>query len=150
MIFMRIRKAKLSDINEIFKIGDKDFRREKWFNKKLLKMLIELNPNLCWVLEDKGEIIGARMFLENCGERSVWGWLIEIKKGFRHHHLGTMLFEKVCKDLKKKGYKRILTDVDVKNKESIKWHKSMGYYSLGRVKRWYDDDSDAIIFRKDL
>jgi L-amino acid N-acyltransferase YncA len=147
---MRIRRAKSSDIGQIYRLGSKDFKKEEWFTKKIILNLIRFSPGLCWVLEDKGKIIGARLFLENCGKKTVWGWLVIIEKHHRHHHLGTLLFEKTCQELRKLGFRRILTDVEADNKISINWHKKVGYKRIGRVRDWFDEGVDAIIFKKDI
>lgn len=146
---MRIRRAKSSDINQIYTLGKDEFKKEKWFNRRIIRRLMAFNPDLCWVLEDKGQIIGARIFIESMGS-SVWGWLIIIRKDLRHHHLGTMFFERTCAELKKMGYKRILTDVEHDNTASIKWHRKVGYKPIGYAKDWFDDGVDAIIFKKEL
>jgi ribosomal protein S18 acetylase RimI-like enzyme len=146
---MKIKHAKLSNVNDIYDLGKNDFKNEKWFTKETLKWNIKANPKLCWILEDKGKIIGARMFCETLGN-TVWGWLIVIRKDLRNYGLGKFLFDECCKKLKKMRLRRILTDVNSKNKKSIKWHKKMKYKKLGHVKDWFYKGEDAIIFAKEL
>ncbi len=146
---MKMRLAKISDVGQIYQLGKFDFKKENWYTKKIIKKLITFNPKICWILEDKGKVIGARMFLESFGT-GVWGWLILIKKEYRHQHLGTTFFERTCKELKRMGYKRILTDVETGNNVSIKWHKKVGYVKIGYAKDWFDRGVDAVIFKKEL
>ena len=144
---MRIRYAKASDVDTIYEIGKSDFRTEGWFTKDIIRKTIKDNPRLCWSLEYKGSVIGSRLFCEYEG-RDAWGWLIIIKSGMRHHHLGSTLFDYCCKQLKERGFKRIITDVSTKNKASMGWHKKMGYRKLGVVKDWYGRGKSAIILER--
>jgi len=149
VIDMRIRYAKLSDMDIVYNLSKDDFKKENWFDKETLKWIIKFNPKSCWVLEDKGKIIGARFTCDAWG-RTAWGWLIIIKTDLRRRRLGTFLFNKCSTVLKKRGIERIMTDVYSKDKPSIQWHKAMGYRELGRVKDWFNKGKDAIIFCKYL
>lgn len=146
---MKIRHAKLSDVNAIYKLGNKEFKEEIWFDKSLIRNLIKNYPQFTWLLEDNEKIIGARFVFESWGE-TAWGWLLVIKEDLRGKGLGTFLFNETCNKLKKMGYNRLMTDVYVKNKGSIKWHNKVGYKNIGKVKDWFGKNKDAIIFLKQL
>jgi len=146
---MRLRLAKLSDIPGIQKIGKDDFRGEKWFDIPTLRCLLKRNPKTCWVVEDKGKIIGAR-FCQVTWRNQAWGWLVLVDPKMRHAHIGTYLFTETAKRLKKQGVTRIITDVYVENKPSIKWHKKMGYVNLGRINDWYPKGGAALIFCRSI
>ena len=146
---MKIRQAKVADINSIYRLGNKEFKEEVWFDKRLIKDLIIKYPKFTWLLEDNGKVIGARFVFESWGE-TAWGWLLVIKDNMRRKGLGTYLFKETCKRLKKMGYSRLMTDVYVKNKSSINWHNKVGYKNVGRVKDWFGKNKDAVIFLKEL
>lgn len=146
---MRIRQARMSDVDSIYKLGRNEFKDEGWFTKKSLGWDLKSNTGICWVLEDRKEIIGARMFSE-AGGGTAWGWLILIRSNLRNNRLGMFLFDECCKRLKGKGFNRIVTDVSKRNVSSIKWHKKAGYERLGTVKDWFYKGHDAIIFCKYL
>lgn len=97
VIFMKIRHAKISDINDIYSLGVKDFKEEFWFEKELIKNLIEKYPEFTWLLEDRGKLIGARFVFESWGE-TAWSWLLVIRKDMRGRGLEHFFSTKLAKD----------------------------------------------------
>ncbi len=146
---MRIRPAKLSDVGKIYDIARDELSREEWFDRKELVWIIRSNPKSCWVMENEGKVLGARLTCETWAT-TAWGWLVAIRKDLRHQHLGTFLFDETCRLLKRQGMTRIMTDVYTGNGVSVNWHRKMGYRRLGLVKDWFDNGKDAIIFCKEL
>ena len=148
-MIMKVRRVRHADVNAIYGMGRGDFLEEEWFTRPELRWIISSNPRSCWVLEDGGKLIGARLTCEAWGT-TAWGWLVVIRREMRRNHLGTFLFDETCRLLKKQGMSRIMTDVYIRNKVSVAWHRKMGYRELGVVKDWFDKGKSAIIFCKDI
>lgn len=149
---MKVKRAKLSDVDRIYEIGKDELARTswgKWFNKKTLKHIVLEEPKHCWVLEINGKVEGARLIRHEWG-KVLWGWLILISKPYRHKGYGTLFFERTKKILRKEGYEKLFSEVAMDDIVSIKWHRKMGYKKEGVFKDWLGRGKDAIIFSIDL
>jgi len=94
-------------------------------SKKSIKIFLERNPNTCFVVEYKNEIVGTIM-AGNDGRRGHIYHLM-VKPEHRKNGLGKKLVEKTEKALKKEGIRKILL-VALKNNKigNIFWEKN-GY-----------------------
>lgn len=149
---MRIRRAKLSDVDRIYHIGKDEFKKAGWgywFTKKTLRNLISQQPELCWVLEIEDRVEGARFVFDEWN-KNLWGWVILVSEPLRGRGYGTLLFEKTRKILKRRHYRKLFSDVAVEDLPSIRWHRKRGYERVGTFKDWFGKGKDAIIFSIDL
>lgn len=69
---------------------------------------------------------------------------------FRKQGLGKKLLESSLLDLKQKGYKTALLEVDVDNSQAIKLYELAQFKIIHRSKGFYSNGSDAFIMEKAL
>jgi len=144
---LKIRKASLKDLEEIYQIyldGSIDEGRfqfpniskkkmeknldRKEIKKQLLKELNEKN-RLTIVVEICKKVIGFGQAYIEKEEGEEYGGIgrVYIKKKFRKKGLGTELIEFLIKYLKKKKIKKIESYVYIKNHPSLKLHKKFNF-----------------------
>jgi len=142
----RIRLAKKSDIPSIIRLRNRDWPGDSgWMTKEAMAKIIDNNPRLCWVLEVRGNVIGARIASDDF-EKRIWGWLLAISPDHKRKGYGTLLFKETNKAMKRMGYRCLFSVCDPGNVVSKKWHKKMGYRTLCVVPKWFFDDNDASLF----
>jgi len=94
-------------------------------SKKSIKIFLEKNPNTCFVVEYKKEVIGTIM-AGNDGRRGHIYHLM-VKPEHRKKGLGRKLLEKTEKALKKEGVKKIFLVAFKKNKIGNIFWENNGY-----------------------
>ena len=94
-------------------------------SKKSIKIFLEKNPNTCFVVEYKKEVIGTIM-AGNDGRRGHIYHLM-VKPEHRKNGLGKKLLEKTEKALKKEGVKKVFLVAFKKNKIGNIFWENNGY-----------------------
>jgi ribosomal protein S18 acetylase RimI-like enzyme len=94
-------------------------------SKKSIKVFLEKNPNTCFVVEYKKEIIGTIM-AGNDGRRGHIYHLM-VKPEHRKNGLGKKLLEKTEKALKKDGVKKVFLVAFKNNKIGNIFWENNGY-----------------------
>ena len=99
-------------------------------HNKISKEMIHFFKTSKWlVLEDlENEIIGAAGI---GGSFNVAG--VEAKKEYQGKGLGVLLQKNMIEEAKEKGYSYITGLIDVKNNESIKLHKKLGFKTMFQI-----------------
>ena len=124
-IKIKIRHGKLSDVNEIYKLGERiselGFSKKYKFHEKseLKEFIRKPKENIVLVALINKEIVGfiyARILAHGSG-----GWCmldnLAVSKKYRKHGIGTELLEELYKILKKRKihYIQILEDIHKKH-----------------------------------
>ena len=94
-------------------------------SKKSIKIFLDKNPNTCFIVEYKNEIIGTIM-AGNDGRRGHIYHLM-VKPEHRRNGLGKKLMEKTEKALKKEGIRKIFLVAFKKNKTGNIFWENNGY-----------------------
>jgi ribosomal protein S18 acetylase RimI-like enzyme len=94
-------------------------------SKKSIKIFLDKNPNTCFVVDYKNEIIGTIM-AGNDGRRGHIYHLM-VKPEHRKNGLGRKLLEKTEKALKKEGIRKIFLVAFKKNKTGNIFWENNGY-----------------------
>jgi N-acetylglutamate synthase len=94
-------------------------------SKKSIKIFLDKNPNTCFVVEYKNEIIGTIM-AGNDGRRGHIYHLM-VKPEHRKNGLGKKLLEKTEKALKREGIRKIFLVAFKKNKTGNIFWENNGY-----------------------
>jgi ribosomal protein S18 acetylase RimI-like enzyme len=131
----KIREMVIKDYNEIINlwkntegIGINDYDD----SKKRIKIFLDKNPNSCFVAEHENKIIGTIMGA-NDGRRGFIYHLM-VKPEYRKKGIGKKLLEKVEKNFKKDGIRKIYLVALKKNKTGNKFWENNGYVTMDFVK----------------
>ena len=94
-------------------------------SKNSIKVFLEKNPNTCFVVVDKENIIGTIMAGND--ERRGHIYHLMVKPEYRKNGIGKKLLEKVERNLKKDGIRKIFLVVYTNNKTGNNFWKRIGY-----------------------
>jgi ribosomal protein S18 acetylase RimI-like enzyme len=132
---IKIRKAKLSDVNAVYKIGvemrELGFSGKYKFHQKaeLREFAAPKKDNVFLVAEANGHIVGFVYAKIIDWSRPGWGMLdnLAVKEEYRKHGIGTHLTSALYKELKKRHvhYVQILEEIHHKN--TRKFWKEKGF-----------------------
>ncbi|MCX6722283.1 MAG: GNAT family N-acetyltransferase [Candidatus Staskawiczbacteria bacterium] len=132
---IKITLAKPSDTNKIVQL-----EREVWkeafgldgvAGKYDVGSFIRLG--LVFVAKDKNKIVGAIIsFGTESKDMFIADWVVD--KKYRNHGIGKELFNKLIKKLKNR---KLITFIEERYKESIHFHKEMGFKTIKTVKDIY-------------
>ena len=124
----KIKKMDIKNYNEIknlWKNSDGIGMNDHDDSKKFLNKFIKRNPNTCFVVEYKSEIIGT-ILGGNDGRRGTIYHLM-VKPDHRKNGIGKKLLEKVENVFKKEGLRRINLFVLKENEVGNKFWENNGY-----------------------
>lgn len=81
-------------------------------------------------------------------EGRVWLEILAVSTKFRQKGIGKALINRLCEIGKSKKYRACFVDVDISNSGGINFYKKCGFEQVGKIKHYYYDDTDALIFMK--
>jgi ribosomal protein S18 acetylase RimI-like enzyme len=130
-----VRKAKLSDVPEIYNLGLKteelEFSSEFPFHEKseLKKFISKHKENILLVAIVKKMIVG--FIYSKILSRRGDGWCmldnIAVLKKYRDHGIGTSLLDETCKELKKRKIYYVQLLEEMHHKKTRKFWKHRGF-----------------------
>ena len=131
---MKIRKATEKDKQFVKELDKENMQEiiEKHGSRYQGYMFESFNPNKCLIVEEK-EPIGFA-YLDFPGNKiSIWS--IQIKKQFQRKSAGQALMKEIFRIAKEKKLKKIISDAHKDNKQSINFHKKMGFKAIESKKK---------------
>ncbi|MEM4699424.1 MAG: ribosomal protein S18-alanine N-acetyltransferase [Candidatus Nezhaarchaeales archaeon] len=141
-----VRQARLSDLDAISKIEELSFKEP--YSRSLLLTLLLLHLDSFFVAEASGEVIGYAVGAIIRKE----GHIISIATHplYRRRGVGRMLMEALERALIAKHAKRLRLEVREDNDGARSFYERLGYKMAGRVRHYYGDGCDALIYLKEV
>ncbi|MBI3190140.1 hypothetical protein HYZ41_00395 [archaeon] len=146
---MKIRNARRTDVNSLYRMARNDLGRFSWFHKESLIKNLKEEPKLCFVLECNKKTEGALFFRQEWND-VVWEWLIFLHGHMQHKGLAQDFEKNAMRILRKKGYKIAYAEVDLRNRHMLHWCRKNGYKKVCRFPDWFGNGKHAVIFRKNI
>ena len=142
----KIRVATIYDLDQIEQIEKASFKDP--YPRSLLALLITLGKGLFLVAEEGREIVGY-IYGEVNGER---GHLVSIavSPNKRRKGVGSDLLKHLLEWFALKGVREVYLEVEVCNREAIRFYEKHGFKKLGVKKDYYGVGRDAYIYVKKL
>jgi [ribosomal protein S18]-alanine N-acetyltransferase len=132
-----IRKAKLNDIDSIFKIEQKCFEGLTAYSRRHLKYLA-LKANSTCLVEIQGENLRGFIIVD-CREGSLVGSIetIDVDPEYQNQGIGTKLLAAAEEEMRQQGITTSQLEVSEKNAFAIKLYKKAGYKLKERLREYY-------------
>jgi len=83
-------------------------------------------------------------------EGRIWLEMLAVSNKFRRKGVGKALINRVCEIGTSKNYRACFVDVDISNSGAIAFYKKCSFKQVGKIKHYFYDDTDALIFMKRL
>lgn len=150
---MKIRKAKLTDINKVISIGKNvnEFKVAKdtinFWPKNVLIKLVKSQKDLMLVAEEAGKIIGFVIVNYNNNLSKAIIENIYVLSEFRNSGVGKKLLDSTLTILKKRKCSYVLALVENKYIKTIKWYSKQGF-TKGVQCTWLDKKQGKTFIRK--
>jgi len=135
-----IRKAQISDLEEILKIENENFETP-WSLESLLNEL-SANYSTCYIYEENFKVIGYIVLHIILNEIEIAN--ISVDKNSQGKKVGFKLLDFVLN--KYRGFIFFL-EVRVDNFRAIKLYKKFGFKKIGLRKDYYGKGKDAILMK---
>jgi len=143
---IKIRQAKIQDLDQIHKIEVKVFEKEA-FSKSYLKYLLLNFPDF-FIVAEKNDILG---YISASVENTACHILsIAVIPEYRRKGIGSMLLNYLIKIAKEKGLNSIILEVKENNMPAINLYKKFNFKQIGYRKNYYLDGKDAIVMKLEL
>ena len=115
------------------------------FGEVLINNIYIGAPELCYVIEYAGEIVGFLLGGYTATPRQAHILSIAIKPGFRGRGYGRRILVHFLERTKILGYSSIKLEVQVDNDKAIKLYVELGFRIERRIRKYYQDNADAYI-----
>lgn len=129
------------DIPQVYEIERKSFPYP--FGEVLIGSLYYGAPELCFVLEQKGKMIGFLLGGYTSIPRQVHILSFAILESFRGEGLGKELLIHLLNQLKSLELNSVKLEVNVDNQRAIELYESLQFKIESRIRKYYQDNSDA-------
>ncbi|HDN85683.1 MAG TPA: ribosomal-protein-alanine N-acetyltransferase [Candidatus Omnitrophica bacterium] len=144
---LKVRPAREDDIDRIFEIETLSFKEP--YPKSLLYIYLKLTPELFFVIEKEGKVLGyiiGLVRLDKLGH--IISLAVDPKE--RRKGYGTLLLKKLLKKFKELGVRKVRLEVRVSNKAAINLYKKHGFKIAYVIKKFYLNGEDAYVMMKNL
>ncbi len=129
------------DIPHVYEIERKSFPYP--FGEVLIGSLYFGAPELCYVLEQNGKIIGFLLGGYTPTPRQAHILSFAILESFRGEGLGKELFIHLLNQLENLEFDSVKLEVNVDNQRAIELYESLQFKIESRIRKYYQDNSDA-------
>ena len=142
----KISPMKEQDILGVFEVERKCFPFP--FGETLIGNIYYGAPELCLILEFDDQVIGFILggYTAILGQAHILSFAI--LENYRNQGLGKKLLEYFIKRAETLGCNNIKLEVDVDNKSAIKLYENLGFEIISRIRKYYQDNSDAFLMIK--
>lgn len=135
------------DENHLKKISEELNEFDEFWNVEILKDEFSNENSSYFVgLDEKNEILGFAGLWFNIDEAHIMN--IAVKKEYRRNYIGQQLLDFLISVAKNKNKECITLEVSEKNEAAYNLYKKMEFEEVGRRKKYYNNQFDAIIMTK--
>lgn len=143
---VKIEKMKLSDFEKIENILIDEF--DDFWKPSILKNELENELSRYIVAKIENDIVGFAGIIILPDDAEITN--IVTRKQNRKNGIGKLLLAKLIEITKQENKEEISLEVNEINKPAIKLYESFGFEIVGRRKKYYNRENDAIIMTKKL
>ena len=123
---------------------EKEYFSDAWSENSVK---IQVENKKVMVIKFAGELIGYCIFMTAADEGEILR--IAINHKIRKAGLGKKLLLASIDEMEKSGANEIFLEVRASNESAKALYKSVGFTEIGIRKNYYDDNEDAILYKKE-
>lgn len=131
------------DIPQVYEIERKSFPYP--FGEVLIGSLYFGAPELCFVLEQNGKMIGFLLGGYTPIPRQAHILSFAILESFRGEGLGKELLIHFLSQLKSLEFSSVKLEVSIDNQKAIELYESLRFKIESKIRKYYQDNSDAYL-----
>jgi ribosomal-protein-alanine N-acetyltransferase len=142
---MKIRFARIDDFAEILKIEKLCFGDNAYDDFTIKNLLISENT-ITLVATVNSKIVGYAAAIYHSADAKLC--TIDVHPDYQRKGIGSALLDKIEILLKNKNIRMIDLEVSVHNRSAIAFYKKANYEITNRIKKYYQNGSDAFVMQK--
>ena len=135
--------ARTEDITAVARM-EREYFSDAWSENSVK---IQVENKKVMVIKFAGELIGYCIFMNAADEGEILR--IAINHKIRKAGLGKKLLLASISEMEKSGANEIFLEVRASNDSARALYKSVGFDKIGIRKNYYDDNEDAILYKKE-
>lgn len=145
-----LSKAQVSQRFELSTVEKKCFSYDQ-ISTSRFKVFIESNKNLILTIKDEKRIVGYILFLLRKGSFKSRLYSICIDPDYSGQGIAKEVMNQSLFFLKDElKHTHVKLEVKPSNKNAITLYENLGFKKVGRIKNFYTDGEDALVYRKEL
>jgi len=134
---------KKEDIQEVYEIERKSFPYP--FGEVLISNIYFAAPELCFIIEYEGEIVGFLLGGYAAVEKQTHILSIAISENYRGLGFGKKILLHFLERSSLLNFNSTKLEVNVDNESAIKLYEELGFEIKSRIRKYYQDNSDAFL-----
>ena len=138
-----IRHMMEEDILKVYEVERKSFPFP--FGEVLIGNIFYAAPELCFIIESEGNIIGFLMGGYTAIPKRAHILSIAVLEDFRGQGLGRRILTYFLNSIRKLGYLSVKLEVNIDNHKAIKLYEEFNFKIDSKIRKYYQDDSDAYL-----
>lgn len=131
------------DISKVYEVERKSFPFP--FGEVLIGNIFYAAPELCFIIESDGNIIGFVMGGYTAIPKRAHILSLAVLEEFREQGLGHKILTYFLNSIRKLGYLSVKLEVNIDNHKAIKLYEEFGFKIDSRIRKYYQDGSDAYL-----
>ncbi|MCG3220241.1 MAG: ribosomal protein S18-alanine N-acetyltransferase [Candidatus Heimdallarchaeota archaeon] len=138
-----LRHMMEEDISKVYEVERKSFPFP--FGEVLIGNIFYAAPELCFIIESDGNIIGFVMGGYTAIPKRAHILSLAVLEEFREQGLGHKILTYFLNSIRKLGYLSVKLEVNIDNHKAIKLYEEFGFKIDSRIRKYYQDGSDAYL-----
>ncbi len=152
-MIMEIKITKITDSRTIIEFGKQHGLDDidSWVNLEKLQRFLDLNFHVAFgaFTSPNSDLVGIIVGgLEEEGR--LWIEALAVHSQWRKRGIGRSLIDKLASFALKAGFRAMFVDVDDDNYQGLEFYRKSGFIDAGLIKKYYHDNTNAIILLKEL
>ncbi|MHA1952430.1 MAG: GNAT family N-acetyltransferase [Candidatus Heimdallarchaeaceae archaeon] len=138
-----IRHMREEDIPKVYEVERKSFPFP--FGEVLIGNIFYAAPELCFIVESEGNIIGFLMGGYTAIPKRAHILSIAVLEDFRGQGFGRKILTYFLNSIRKLGYLSVKLEVNIDNHKVIKLYEEFNFKIDSKIRKYYQDGSDAYL-----
>lgn len=147
---MRVRRAELSDLDDLVALEDATFDSDRMSRAQYRRHLDSDSARVLVASANHRRFLGTAVVLFRKGSRVARLYSLASKPEARGKGVGSSLVEAVERLSRQRGCRELRLEVRPDNVAAIRLYERLGYRRLGRLAGFYEDGTDAWRYAKAL
>ncbi len=143
-----IRHMRKEDIQEVYEIERKSFPYP--FGEALITNIYFAAPELCFIIEYKREMVGFLLGGYTGVEKQTHILSIAVIENYRSLGFGKRVLLHFLERSSLLGFNSTKLEVNVDNEGAIKLYEETGFEIVSRIRKYYQDNSDAFLMVRNV
>lgn len=139
---VNIRLATLSDLNDILRIENSSFDRDRFSRRQFGYLISKANGAFYVAVSERG-LMGYISLLKRSGSEHLRIYSIAVHPDFRGQKIGQLLIDKAKTYATTCHLNQISLEVRTDNTDALKLYRSNGFEIRAVISEYYGDRSDA-------